>query len=79
MANIFFFEIANIPSCIQRTFSERLSGVDLGHVGARGGFVLSVGPTSSQHDGKGDDSGIVSPSAFIFGDIEDIFDDNLVT
>ena len=51
----------------------------MGHVGARGGFVLSVGPTSSQHDGKGDDSGIVSPSAFIFGDIEDIFDDNLVT
>lgn len=35
---------------------ERLSGVDLGHIGARGGFVLSVGPTSSQRDGKNDDS-----------------------
>ena len=35
--------------------------MDLGHVGARGGFVLSVGPTSSQNEGRGDDSGIVSP------------------
>lgn len=38
---------------------ERLSGVDLGHIGARGGFVLSVGSTSSQAGGRGggDDSG----------------------
>ena len=67
MANIFLsehFHFANI--LIQRTFLERLSGVDLGHVGARGGFVLSVGPTSSQHDGKGDDSGIVSPSSHLW-------------
>ena len=62
-----FFERTFLAN-IQRTFLERLSGVDLGHVGARGGFVLSVGPTSSQHDGKGDDSGIVSPTTLIFGD-----------
>ena len=38
---------------------ERLSGVDLGHIGARGGFVLSVGSPSSQAGGRGggDDSG----------------------